>query len=142
MPDIETSPPGAAMMLSGYSTRDTSWMMRDWQECAIDPAWITEGAPHALISHIANDGVISAGYWHCTQGAFTWRYAVDETIVFLSGIAVIDGQRHEAGSTASFARGTTAEWVVIEAVTKMYVIQKPKSVARRVFGRLSRAVFA
>jgi uncharacterized cupin superfamily protein len=115
---------------------------REWQDCPIDPSWITSGDPAATMWPIANDGAVCAGYWRCTTGAFTWRYAVDETIVFLSGVAIIDGQRYAAGSTLSFARGTTAEWIVIEPVTKMYVIQKPKSVARRVFGRLSRAVFA
>ena len=117
-------------------------MTHDWRDCPIDPSWITAGEPRAVISGIADGGAISAGFWLCTTGAFTWRYAVDETIVFLSGVAIIDGQRYAAGSTLSFARGTTADWVVIEAVTKMYVIQKPKSVARRVLGRLSRAVFA
>jgi uncharacterized protein len=113
----------------------------NWEAAPIDPSWITGEPPVTEIAHIANDGTVCAGYWRCTPATFVWYYAVDETIVFLSGIAMIDGSRHEAGSTRTFARGTVAAWTVLETVTKMYVIQSRASFARRVVRKL-KSVFA
>lgn len=107
-----------------------------WEDCPIDPSWITYGAPAAMISPIASDGTVSTGYWKCTEGGFVWRYDVDETIVLMSGVAIIDGIERSAGSTVQFARGTTAAWEVIEPVTKLYVIQTPMPWARRVVRKL------
>jgi uncharacterized cupin superfamily protein len=53
---------------------------REWQDCPIDPSWITSGDPAATMWPIANDGAVCAGYWRCATGAFTWRYAVDERL--------------------------------------------------------------
>jgi uncharacterized protein len=110
----------------------------DWRDAPINLGWIRAGFPVAMVLPIANDGCVSAGYWSCTQGEFVWHYDVDETIVFLSGRAMIDGRIVTAGGTRKFCRGTCAHWVVLEPVTKMFVISKPKSRMRRVLGRLKR----
>lgn len=107
-----------------------------WTDAPIDPSWITGGKPITEISHIANDGTISTGYWRCSEGEFTWHYAVDETIALLEGVAHINGARYGKGDTLSFARGTTAQWRITAPVTKIYVIQTRMPIARRVVRKL------
>jgi hypothetical protein len=113
----------------------------NWEAAPIDPSWITGEPPVTEIAHIAHDGTLSVGYWRCTPATFVWHYGVDETITFVSGVALIDGTRCAAGSTRTFARGTVVAWTVLETVTKMYVIQSKMPIHRRVIRRL-RMVFA
>src|SRR5271156_4173815 len=113
-----------------------------WQPAPLDPAWITGGAPVAMIRPIANAGRGATGFWQCTPGEFRWRYEVDETVVFLSGSALVNGGYMGPGSVRQFARGTVATWHVLDAVTKMYVIERPKSLPRRLLGTLKRRLFA
>lgn len=113
-------------------------MNPDWQAAPLTPSWVIKGNPVAMVCPIANDGRVSTGYWQCTPGEFWWHYDVDETIVFLSGAAIVNGGFMGPGSTRSFTRGTVATWHVLEAVTKMYVIERRKSLPRRILGRLKR----
>ena len=111
-----------------------------WEPAPIDRSWIRAGEPQAMIHPIANDGCVSTGYWQCTKGEFLWHYAVDETIVFVNGCAMIDGRIFTAGGTRQFACGSKAHWVVLEPVTKLYVIKKPKSALRRILGAIKRRI--
>lgn len=111
-------------------------IIRIWESAPLNPTWIKGGTPLARISPIANDGVVSTGYWHCTEGCFLYHYAVDETIVLMEGLALIDGRLCDVGATRHFKRGTTALWHVIRPVTKMYVLEAPRSFWRRVVRRL------
>jgi uncharacterized protein len=114
---------------------------REWQDCPIDPSWITCGKPVTEISHVANNGPLSVGYWRCSEGEFTWHYEVDETIVILKGVAHINGLRYTVGDSLEFLRGTSAKWQIEAPVTKLYVIQRKATLAHRVARRLVR-VFA
>jgi uncharacterized cupin superfamily protein len=112
--------------------------MNTWEPCPLeDTARVVSGHPYAEISHIAADGSVSAGYWRCTPGGFIWSYDEDETIVIMDGVANINGTTYSAGHSLRFARGSKARWDILETITKMYVIQKPVPIARRIVRKLA-----
>lgn len=130
-------------MLSLQASRYAPMAVRSarvWEAAPLDPSWIIDGAPMASLSHIASDGVVSTGYWRCTEGRFTYHYAVDETITLIDGLALIQGFYCGPGSTLHFERGSTAEWHVFEPVTKMYVIEAKRSILNRIARKL-RGIF-
>lgn len=93
------------------------------------------GMPLAEMAHLASDGTVTTGYWRCTPGRFTWHYDVNETIVLISGTAIIRGRLCSAGAVISFKRGSAAVWDVLDTVTKLYVIQKQMPLWRRILRR-------
>jgi uncharacterized cupin superfamily protein len=110
----------------------------------ISPDWILEGDPVARIKFLSRsvDGGGSTYIWDCTAGRFNWHYHIDETVCVLKGAVLVKehngGSRLlEAGDTAYFAAGSSAEWTVetyIRKVAFMYrPLPAPLRVAKRVY---------
>ncbi len=92
----------------------------------INPAWIEGGDPRASLAILAysDDRATSTILWECTEGKFTWRYNIDETIFFLDGSVTISidgkpGRRYGAGDCIHFSRGAVATWEVEGFIRKV-----------------------
>jgi uncharacterized protein len=98
----------------------------------IDPAWILEGNPVARNKCMSRsvDGNGSTYIWDCTAGRFNWHYYIDETVCVLQGSVLVKdpngGSRLlEAGDTAFFAAGSSAEWAVQSYIRKVAFMHRP-----------------
>ena len=98
----------------------------------INAQWILEGNPVARNKCLSRskDGTASNYIWDCTAGRFNWYYEIDETVCVLEGsVHVRDhhgGSRLlEAGDTAFFAAGSSAEWTVPNYVRKVAFMRRP-----------------
>ena len=98
----------------------------------IDAQWIIEGNPIARNKCLSRskDGTASNYIWDCTAGRFNWYYQIDETVCVLEGSVLVrdhhGGSRLlEAGDTAFFAAGSSAEWTVPNYVRKVAFMRRP-----------------
>jgi uncharacterized cupin superfamily protein len=98
----------------------------------INPEWILEGNPVARNKFLSRsvDGSGSTYIWDCTAGRFNWHYHIDETVCVLTGSVLVKdpsgGSRLlEAGDTAFFAAGSSAEWTVQTYIRKVAFMHRP-----------------
>jgi uncharacterized protein len=98
----------------------------------INPEWILEGDPVARNKFLSRsvDGSGSTYIWDCTAGRFNWYYHIDETVCVLKGSVLVKehggGSRLlEAGDTAFFAAGSSAEWTVQTYIRKVAFMHRP-----------------
>lgn len=82
-----------------------------------------------VVSYLRQDEVI-AGIWVCSPeeqpGIYEAVFAMDETVLILEGkvrVEIVDGPTFELGKgdSASFVKGTTGRWKVLEKVTEFFV---------------------
>ena len=86
--------------------------------------------------------------WDCTAGRFNWYYDGDETIYVIEGSVTVTDRGGvtrslNAGDTAFFPAGSSAEWTVNKYVRKIAFLRQPlerRSFARRLYHFLKRAV--
>jgi hypothetical protein len=108
----------------------------------IEPSWITGGNPQARsrVLSTSADGLATTMIWSCTEGAFEWRYDMDETIMLLEGVALIESddlpaRRYGPGDVIFFREGARARWRVEKPVRKIAFWRK-RSLAHRAIKRL------
>jgi uncharacterized protein len=94
--------------------------------------WILEGDPMARARCVSAsiDGGGSTYVWECSAGRFTWHYAIDETVYVIDGSVIITDRSGlsrtlEAGDTAFFGAGSSAEWAVQGYVRKVAFMHSP-----------------
>jgi uncharacterized cupin superfamily protein len=104
----------------------------DLTPAPINPEWILEGNPVARNKFLSRsvDGNGSTYIWDCTAGRFNWHYDIDETVCVLQGSVLVKdpngGSRLlEAGDTAFFAAGSSAEWTVQTYIRKVAFLHRP-----------------
>ncbi|MBV9076761.1 MAG: DUF861 domain-containing protein [Methylobacteriaceae bacterium] len=92
----------------------------------IEPSWVRDGNPIARKSILSRseDGTASTIVWECSEGSFDWFYDFDETIHFLEGSVVIEGDglpptRFGPGDVLFFKHGAKAHWRVESKVRKL-----------------------
>lgn len=115
----------------------------------IEPSWIREGNPvarNAVLSTSA-DGTASTIVWECSEGKFEWHYDFDETIHFLEGSVVIEGEgmpptRFGPGDVIFFKNGAVARWHVEGRIRKLAFCRRTQpriiGLALRVASKLKR----
>jgi uncharacterized cupin superfamily protein len=98
----------------------------------INPEWILEGNPVARNKFLSRsvDGNGSTYIWDCTAGRFNWHYQIDETVCVLTGSVLVKdpsgvSRLLEAGDTAFFAAGSSAEWTVQTYIRKVAFMHRP-----------------
>jgi uncharacterized cupin superfamily protein len=98
----------------------------------INADWILEGNPVARNKCLSrsNDGTSSNYIWDCTAGRFNWYYQIDETVCVLEGSVHVRDHNGasrllEAGDTAFFPAGSSAEWTVPNYVRKVAFMRHP-----------------
>ena len=94
--------------------------------------WILSGRPQARVKKIARsrDWTSHIVVWHCTAGGFKWDFTMDETIIVLSGEAVmIDDKGKERrlskGEVGFFPAGTSCRWRIDDHFFKIGVLHEP-----------------
>lgn len=97
----------------------------------IEPSWILSGNPVATNAPLSTsaDGMATTVVWECTEGHFEWHYDFDETIHFLEGAVVIEGDglpatRFLPGDVLFFKKGAVARWTVEKKVRKLAFCRK------------------
>ncbi len=102
----------------------------DVGEFALKPTSLTEGQKEASVDlWTSADGYTHIGVWECTPGRFTAdRSAGGEYCHIISGRASLSnadgsGTREVGpGDLLVLPRGWTGEWVILEHIRKLYVI--------------------
>src|SRR5207302_6813569 len=96
----------------------------------IPASWILQGTPEATKKQLVRSDDLNSYIvaWDCTPGRFTWRYSEDETLVVISGEAVITNEKGEErriapGDMAFFPAGTSATWHVTSRIRKVAVVR-------------------
>ena len=98
----------------------------------IEPSWIIAGNPtarNAVLSRSSDNSALTI-VWECTEGAFEWRYDIDETIHFLEGSVVIESEgmpatRFGPGDVLFFRRGARARWTIETKIRKLAFCRTP-----------------
>ena len=119
----------------------------------IEPSWIISGNPVATNAPLSTsaDGMSTTVVWECTEGQFEWHYDFDETIHFLEGAVLIEGDglpptRFLPGDVLFFKKGAVARWTVESKVRKLAFCRKTVpallGLSLRVFNKLYRVLFA
>lgn len=92
----------------------------------IEPSWIISGRPEAraVVQSRSADDFSSTTIWECTEGAFRWHFAWDETVHILSGSVRVTDETGKvttikAGDVAYFAAGSWATWEIDDHVRKI-----------------------
>jgi len=98
----------------------------DLQPAPISPDWILSGAPETRSKELArsHDRTSYVMVWDCTAGRFNWHYSKDETLVVISGAAVLSYEKGEErrigpGDIVFFPAGTSCTWHVTEYIKKV-----------------------
>jgi uncharacterized cupin superfamily protein len=121
----------------------------DLDPAPIPSSWILQGTPEAAKKQFVrtedrNSYIVA---WECTPGRFTWHYSEDETLVVLSGEALITNENGEErrlapGDLAFFPSGTSATWHVTRRIRKVAVVRHtvplPLVFGLRVWNKLRR----
>jgi uncharacterized cupin superfamily protein len=121
----------------------------DLKASPITKEWVLSGKPEARNRKLAvsADRTSSILVWDCTAGSFNWYYDTDETIVVLSGEALITSQegverRITAGDVVFFPAGVSATWLVPNYIRKAAVFRQsipgPLAMFVRVWTRMLR----
>jgi uncharacterized protein len=115
----------------------------------IQADWILEGNPvaHSCFLSESADKTATTWMWDCSAGRFNWYYDGDETIYVIEGkVTVRDHggvtRSLNAGDTAFFPAGSSAEWTVDKYVRKIAFLRQPleqRSFAKRLYHFLKRA---
>jgi len=108
-----------AIMLAAAATTDL-------ESSPISPAWILSGTPETRSKELArsHDRTSYVMVWECTAGRFNWHYNKDETLVVISGAAVLTyekgGERRIGpGDIVFFPAATSCTWDVPEYIRKV-----------------------
>jgi uncharacterized cupin superfamily protein len=98
----------------------------DLEPAPISPDWILSGTPETRSKELArsHDRTSYVMVWDCTAGRFNWHYSKDETLVVISGAAVLTyengGERRIGpGDIVFFPAGTSCAWHVTEYIKKV-----------------------
>ena len=119
----------------------------DLQPAPIPPDWILQGTPEARNRELArsDDRTSYVIDWNCTAGSFNWRYTEDETLVVVSGEALITNEQGEErrlgpGDMGFFPAGSQARWHINGHVRKVAIVRHtipgPLVFGMRVWNRL------
>jgi uncharacterized cupin superfamily protein len=102
----------------------------DLEPAPIAPDWVLSGAPETRSKELArsHDRTSYVMVWDCTAGRFNWHYSKDETLVVISGAAVLSYEKGEVrhigpGDIVFFPAGTTCTWHVTEYIKKVAVLR-------------------
>lgn len=92
----------------------------------ISPDWILSGTPETRSKELArsHDRTSYVMVWDCTAGRFNWHYSKDETLVVISGAAVLTYEKGKErrigpGDIVFFPAGTSCTWHVTEHIKKV-----------------------
>jgi uncharacterized cupin superfamily protein len=121
----------------------------DLEDEPIPADWIISGWPEARCKKMvrSHDYISHTVVWDCSQGSFKWQYSMDETIVIISGEALItNDEGHERrigpGDMAFFPAGSSCTWQVTEHLRKVGVLReslwRPLGFALKVWYKLLR----
>jgi len=98
----------------------------DLDPAPISPDWILSGTPETRSKELArsHDRTSYVMVWECTAGRFNWHYNKDETLVVISGAAVLTyekgGERRIGpGDIVFFPAATSCTWDVPEYIRKV-----------------------
>ena len=101
------------------------------EPAGIPKDWILSGTPKSRSKSLvrSRDWTSNLIAWDCTAGRFKWHYAKDETIMVVSGEAImIDEQGRErrlsAGDIGFFPAGTSCTWFVPDHIRKVAVVKE------------------
>jgi uncharacterized cupin superfamily protein len=117
----------------------------------IPSEWILSGSPQARSKMLrrSRDWTSSVVVWDCTAGSFHWHYSQDETILVVSGEAILIGENGEErrfgpGAVGFFPSGTSATWRVDDSIRKVAVLREsmwlPLGVCLKAWKKLLRLV--
>jgi uncharacterized cupin superfamily protein len=102
----------------------------DLEPAPISPDWILSGTPETRSKELArsHDRTSYVMVWDSTGGRFNWHYNKDETLVVISGAAVLTYEtggecRIGPGDIVFFAAGTSCTWHVPEYIRKVAVLR-------------------
>jgi uncharacterized protein len=97
----------------------------------IPQQWILSGSPKARskILKRSRDWTTALVVWDCTAGSFQWHYGVDESILVISGEAILLGDNGEetrfgTGDVGFFPAGTSCSWRVENNIRKVAVLRE------------------
>jgi uncharacterized protein len=98
----------------------------------IPQEWILSGHPQARCKKVvrSRDWTSHIVVWDCTPGTFKWHFAMDETIVVLSGEAFMINEKGEErrfgqGEMGFFPAGTSCTWRIDEHFMKIGILREP-----------------
>lgn len=83
-----------------------------------------------VVQYLRRDDDVVTGIWICSPeeqpGIHEAEFESNETVCILEGkvrVEIVDGPTYElgAGDVASFVKGTTGRWKVLEKVTEFFV---------------------
>ncbi|HTY76935.1 MAG TPA: cupin domain-containing protein [Candidatus Bathyarchaeia archaeon] len=123
----------------------------DLEPSPISPDWILEGKPVTRSKELgrSKDRTSYVMVWDCTAGRFNWHYNKDETLVVVSGDAVITDERGRErrigpGDIVFFPAGSSARWHVAEYIKKVaflrHTMPSPMGLAVLAWNKLLRIV--
>jgi uncharacterized cupin superfamily protein len=97
----------------------------------IPKEWVLSGSPTSRSKTLKRsaDWTSTIVVWECTAGTFQWHYGVDESILIVSGEAILLGANGEEtrfgpGDVAYFPAGSCCTWRVEESVRKIAVLRE------------------
>jgi uncharacterized cupin superfamily protein len=113
--------------------------------------WILSGTPVATAKRLSRsrDWTSNLVVWECTAGRFNWHYNKDETLVVVSGSAVIkddDGKerRFGPGDVVYFPAGSSSEWRIDDRIRKVAIVREtlwwPFGMCLKIWNKLLRLV--
>ena len=98
----------------------------------LPPESIVSGKPDAsgAVFSKSADGRSVRALWDCTPGSFRWTWTYDETLVVVTGRAIVrldDGRVVDirAGDLAYFERGQAGIWETVEHLRKAFHAESP-----------------
>lgn len=101
------------------------------EPAGIPEDWILSGTPKSRSKSLvrSHDWTSNLIAWDCTAGRFKWHYAKDETIMVVSGEAIMideHGQERRlgAGDIGFFPAGTSCTWLVPDHIRKVAVVKE------------------
>lgn len=83
-----------------------------------------------VVQYLRKDGDVVSGLWVCSPeeqpGIHEAVFELNETVYIIEGkvrVEVVGGPTYElgAGDSASFVKGTTGRWKVLEKVTEFFI---------------------
>jgi uncharacterized cupin superfamily protein len=93
--------------------------------------WILSGTPQTRSKNIvrSHDWTSNLVAWDCTAGRFKWHYTQDETIMVVSGEAIMINEKGEErrlgpGDIGFFPAGTSCTWWVPDHIRKVAVVKE------------------
>jgi len=101
------------------------------EPAGIPKDWILSGTPKSRSKSLvrSRDWTSNLIAWDCTAGRFKWHYAKDETIMVVSGEAIMIDERGQerrlsAGDIGFFPAGTSCTWFVPDHIRKVAVVKE------------------